>query len=148
MEIAAKMEAQGFQLIGERIAVIRDEAETRTKSGIYLSEAETLRPIRGTIVAVGDLAAQDGSFRVGDRITFEKYRGILHELPLFDGTKQEVEVFSSSSVYFIWRHDDPAQEQAELPLPSAGGGPTIQVDPVILRQFGVEPHVPDPGGLF
>ena len=39
--------------LGEKILVKRVEAETQTKSGIYLPESAKEKPITGTVIAVG-----------------------------------------------------------------------------------------------
>ena len=66
----------------DKIIVRRDEAETRTKSGIFLPETSKDRPKTGTIEAVGDgkLNTETGerialSVRAGDRIIFSSYSG-------------------------------------------------------------------------
>jgi chaperonin GroES len=66
----------------DKIIVRRDEAETRTKSGIFLPETSKDRPKTGTIEAVGDgkLNTETGerialTVKAGDRVIFSSYSG-------------------------------------------------------------------------
>ena len=66
----------------DKIIVRRDEAETRTKSGIFLPETSKDRPKTGTIEAVGDgkLNTETGArialtVKAGDRVIFSSYSG-------------------------------------------------------------------------
>lgn len=66
----------------DKIIVRRDEAESRTKSGIFLPETSKDRPKTGTIEAVGDgkLNTETGerialTVKAGDRIIFSSYSG-------------------------------------------------------------------------
>lgn len=68
--------------LGDKVLVIRDEAETITESGIYLPESAKDRPRTGTVQAVGDGALNtDTGERIpltvkkGDRIIFSSYAG-------------------------------------------------------------------------
>ncbi|MBU0553805.1 co-chaperone GroES [Myxococcota bacterium] len=65
----------------DRIIVKRLEAETKTKSGLYIPDSAKEKPIEGEVIAVGNgKVLDDGSVRtlevkVGDRILFGKYSG-------------------------------------------------------------------------
>lgn len=66
----------------DKIIVRRDEAESRTKSGIFLPETSKDRPKTGTIEAVGDgkLNTETGqrvplTVKAGDRVIFSSYSG-------------------------------------------------------------------------
>ncbi len=66
----------------DRIIVKRDEAESKTESGIYLPEGSKDRPKTGVIQAVGDgaLNKDDGTrvpltVKAGDRVIFSSYAG-------------------------------------------------------------------------
>ena len=68
--------------IGDRILVKRDEAETKTESGIYLPESAKDKPKSGTIQAVGDgsLNSDTGeriplTVKKGDKVIFNSYAG-------------------------------------------------------------------------
>ncbi|MCB9549390.1 MAG: co-chaperone GroES [Myxococcales bacterium] len=65
----------------DRIIVRRVEAETMTKSGLYIPDTAKEKPIEGEVIAVGNgKPADDGSIRAlevkaGDRVLFGKYSG-------------------------------------------------------------------------
>lgn len=68
--------------LGDKVIVRRDEAQTKTESGIFLPEGNKERPKSGTIEAVGDGAVNtDTGARIplnlkkGDRIIFSSYAG-------------------------------------------------------------------------
>ncbi|MDX2148933.1 MAG: co-chaperone GroES [Planctomycetota bacterium] len=66
----------------DKILVKRDEAETKTSSGIFLPEGTKDKPKTGVIQAVGDGALNTDtgeriplSVRKGDRVIFSSYSG-------------------------------------------------------------------------
>ena len=66
----------------DKILVKRDEAETKTTSGIYLPETSKDKPKTGTIQAVGDgaLNTETGqriplTVKKGDKVIFSSYSG-------------------------------------------------------------------------
>lgn len=66
----------------DKILVKRDEAETKTQSGIYLPETAKDKPKTGIVEAVGDgaLNTETGeriplTVRKGDRVIFSSYAG-------------------------------------------------------------------------
>lgn len=66
----------------DKILVKRDEAETKTASGIYLPETSKDKPKTGVVQAVGDgaLNTETGervplSLKKGDRVIFTTYSG-------------------------------------------------------------------------
>src|SRR5262245_34193350 len=68
--------------LGDKILVRRDEAQTKTDSGIFLPETGKERPKTGTVEAVGTgaLSTETGkrvplSVKKGDRIIFTSYAG-------------------------------------------------------------------------
>ncbi len=79
---AGKGRSASIKPLHDKIIVRRDEAETKTKSGIFLPETSKDRPKTGTIEAVGDgkLNTDTGeriplSVKAGDRIIFSSYSG-------------------------------------------------------------------------
>lgn len=60
----------GLQPLGDYVVAQADEAETKTKSGIYLPQGATEKPKTAKIVAVGKDATQ---VKVGDRIVYKSY---------------------------------------------------------------------------
>lgn len=68
--------------LGDKILVKRDEAETKTSSGIFLPETAKDKPKTGTIQAVGTGALNTDtgeriplSVKKGDRVIFSSYAG-------------------------------------------------------------------------
>ena len=65
----------------DRVLVKRNDEVTRTKSGLFLPESATEKPMQGTVLAVGQgRVADDGSLspltvQVGDQVIFGKYSG-------------------------------------------------------------------------
>ena len=65
----------------DRVLVKPAEAETKTKSGIYLPEGAKEKPLQGKVVAVGEgKLADDGSrtpvtVKKGDTVVYGKYSG-------------------------------------------------------------------------
>ncbi|MBX3356351.1 MAG: co-chaperone GroES [Phycisphaeraceae bacterium] len=68
--------------LGDKILVRRDEAATKTDSGIYLPESAKDKPKQGKIIAVGDgnLNRETGTrlpftVKKGDSVIFSSYAG-------------------------------------------------------------------------
>lgn len=68
--------------LGDKIIVKRDEATTRTESGIYLPETAKDKPKQGTILATGNgiLNKETGEYmpfsvKKGDKVIFSSYAG-------------------------------------------------------------------------
>ncbi len=65
----------------DRVLIQPAEAETKTKSGIYLPEGAAEKPAQGKVVAVGPgKALDDGAFaklsvKKGDTVIYSKYAG-------------------------------------------------------------------------
>ena len=65
----------------DRVLVKPTEAETKTKSGIFLPESATEKPMTGKVVAVGPGKLNDDSGRTalsvkkGDTVIYGKYAG-------------------------------------------------------------------------
>jgi chaperonin GroES len=79
----AKSKAAGtIRPLHDKILVKRDEAQTKTDTGIYLPETSKDKPKTGTIQAVGDgaLNTETGkriplSVKKGDKVIFSSYSG-------------------------------------------------------------------------
>lgn len=88
--------------LGGNILVKRVEAETKTKSGIFLPDSAKEKPKRGTILAVGDgKVLENGdkakfTVKKGDEILFTSYAGT--ELKI-DG--EEVLIMSEDDVLAV-----------------------------------------------
>ena len=84
--------------MNDRILVKRDEEEERSIGGIVIPDTAKEKPVRGTVVAVGNGKrlksgqVQVLSIKVGDKIYFGKYSGTEIKL---DGKE-----------YLIMREDD------------------------------------------
>lgn len=68
--------------LGDKIIIRRDEADTRTDSGIYLPESAKDQPRQGTVVALGNgvLNRESGEYmpftvKKGDSVLFSSYGG-------------------------------------------------------------------------
>ncbi|MBL9119973.1 MAG: co-chaperone GroES [Phycisphaerae bacterium] len=68
--------------LGDKILVKRDEAATKTESGIFLPESAKDKPKRGKVIAVGDgILNKDNGQRIpfsvkkGDSVIFSSYSG-------------------------------------------------------------------------
>src|SRR5688572_22718224 len=89
--------------LGDKVIVRRDEAETKTASGIFLPENAKDRPKTGTVEAVGNgsLNTDTGervplTVKKGDRIIFSSYSGT--EVKLND---QELLIMSEDDILAI-----------------------------------------------
>ena len=78
----AKSSKTSVRPLHDKILVKRDEAETKTASGIFLPETSKDKPKTGVIEAVGDgsLNTETGeriplSVKKGDRVIFSSYAG-------------------------------------------------------------------------
>lgn len=70
-----------FKPIKDRLVVLVSEAETQTKSGIFIPDAATEKPCQGQVLAAGSgRVAEDGTLvpmdvKIGDRVLFNKHAG-------------------------------------------------------------------------
>ena len=91
--------------LGDKILVKRDEAQSKTDSGIYLPETGKEKPKTGTVEAVGDGALNTDtgeriplSVKKGDRVIFSSYAGTEIKLNLND---QELLIMSEDDVLAV-----------------------------------------------
>lgn len=67
--------------LNDRILVVREEEEKKTKGGILIPDTAKEKPIRGKVVAVGPGRRDENGNRIpmdvkkGDKILFGKYAG-------------------------------------------------------------------------
>ncbi|MFA6046069.1 MAG: co-chaperone GroES [Phycisphaerales bacterium] len=78
----SKKTSSSIRPLGDKILVKRDEAQTKTDSGIYLPESSKDKPKTGTIEAVGtgNINTDTGeriplSVKKGDKVIFSSYAG-------------------------------------------------------------------------
>lgn len=111
-KVGARLIAAGVILYGDRVGVIRDPEEEKSKGGIILPDQARTKPIRGRVVVVGQgcdpADAEDpvAGMCIGDRVTFTKYNTIIMEVVLSDGEEPDpvnIEVMHSSDLYLAWR---------------------------------------------
>jgi len=110
IELAAELQAMTYEIIGERVGVLADEAEEKIGS-IIIPETSKIRPIRGTIVVLGQaLVNPDAETKrkyagvdIGKRVTFNKYLNIVQKVKRMDGSDLEIIVLHASDIYFCWR---------------------------------------------
>lgn len=106
--LSAKLAAAGGKLYGEKVAIIKDDAETMSAGGIHIPDVSQRKPLRGRLVMIGlgirESQEKDGSksqwagMAVGDLLTFSKYDGTLIAIPLPEETI-DVEVMHGFDVY-------------------------------------------------
>lgn len=72
----------GIRPLHDKLLVKRDEAETKTASGIFIPEGGKEKPKSGTVIAVGDGALNTDTgeripltLKKGDKIIFSSYSG-------------------------------------------------------------------------
>jgi chaperonin GroES len=89
--------------LGDKLIVRRDEAQTKTASGIFLPETGKEKPKTGTIEAVGTGALNTDtgeriplSVKKGDRVIFTSYAGT--EVKLND---QELLIMSEDDILAV-----------------------------------------------
>lgn len=90
---------------GDHIAVVPEEMETMTASGIVIPDtAKGEKSAIGTVIAVGNGEGCDEEknpskyFKVGEKVVFGKYSGEDIELTTKDGKKKDVKFLSMDSV--------------------------------------------------
>lgn len=77
--------ALNIRPLGSRVVIQAQEAETKTKSGIYIPDSAKEKPLRGEVVAVGNGTKDEAmELKVGDVVLYGKYAGTKVE---FDGTE-------------------------------------------------------------
>ena len=73
--------ARKLQPLGDRVVVKAIEAETQTKSGLYVPDTAKERPQEGSVIAVGPGRVTDDGKRiemevkVGDTVVYSKFAG-------------------------------------------------------------------------
>ena len=82
MAKAATASAPKVRPLGDKVLVKRDEAETRTESGLYLPEKAKDKPKSGAVIAVGPGAVNTETgeripmtLKKGDKVLFTSYAG-------------------------------------------------------------------------
>lgn len=107
--VAAEVEALQYIVPGSKVLIIRDEAMEQTSTGgIILREEAQARPLKGTIIGLGQGILRDPAtydldgIYVGMRATFSKYEGHKESIALLDGDTVEVEFLTSADLYLIW----------------------------------------------
>ncbi len=60
--------------LADRLVALREVAQTKTASGIYLPDSSTEKPVIAKVVAIGPDVA---SLKVGDRIVYKEYATTL-----------------------------------------------------------------------
>jgi co-chaperonin GroES (HSP10) len=109
MQVAAEIRALGYVVPGSKLLIMRDQPmEQETAGGIILREEAQARPLKGTIIALGqgimkcpedyDLDGID----VLMRATFSKFEGHKESIALLDGDVVEVEFLTAADLYLVW----------------------------------------------
>lgn len=68
--------------LGMRVLIRPEEAEEKTKSGLYIPESAKEKSLQAVVVAVGD--GKDITVKAGDKVIYETFGG--HEIKI-DGVK-------------------------------------------------------------
>jgi co-chaperonin GroES (HSP10) len=106
-DVTAGLAAMGMDIVGERIAVVRDPELEQIGSIIVPDTARKKEP-RGTIVGVGvGVAAMEDSavlgIEVGKRAMYTKYNPIDFYVTLPNGVQARLELMHVSDVYLCWK---------------------------------------------
>jgi chaperonin GroES len=56
--------------LADRLVAVREEAETKTASGLYLPDAAKEKPVVAKVIAVGKEVKE---VKVGDRVVYKEY---------------------------------------------------------------------------
>ncbi len=73
--------ALNIRPLGTRVVVKVQEAETKTKSGIFIPDSAKEKPLRGEVMAVGNGTKDEAmELKVGDVVLYGKYAGTKIEL--------------------------------------------------------------------
>ncbi len=56
--------------LADRVVAVREQAQEKTASGLYLPESSKEKPVIATVVAVGPKVAD---VKVGDKIVYKEY---------------------------------------------------------------------------
>lgn len=109
VNVIASIEATGMVFYGERIAVIRDPEEEKTKGGLFIPDQARRKEPRGTVVAIGlGVDCSDDNpvtgLKVGDRVMYTKYNPIAFNVTLLDGQQVSLELMHVSDLYIGWRN--------------------------------------------
>lgn len=59
-----------IQPLGDRIVAVREKAQEKTASGLYLPDSSKEKPIMAEVVAVGPEAT---ALKIGDKIIYKEY---------------------------------------------------------------------------
>ncbi len=64
-----------LQPLGKRILVLPEQAQEKTKGGLYIPESasEDKKPASGTVVKLGTADKSKFHMKVGDKVFFKKY---------------------------------------------------------------------------
>lgn len=83
--------------LGARVVIKAQEAETVTKSGIFIPDSAKEKPLRGEVMAAGNGTKDEAmELKVGDVVLYGKYAGTKIE---YDG--QEYLIMNQSDVLAI-----------------------------------------------
>ncbi len=73
--------ALNIRPLGTRVVVKVQEAETKTKSGIFIPDSAKEKPLRGEVMAAGNGTKDEAmELKVGDVVLYGKYAGTKIEL--------------------------------------------------------------------
>lgn len=117
LDFAAWLEAAGVVLYGERIGIVRDEADdfVGAKKLIVMPDSHKRDAKRGTVVIVGKGIQTEAKgealdpgligMHKGDKVLFNVYRTLEVSIPSEGGNMVKVSVFHAADIYFGFRPD-------------------------------------------
>lgn len=110
-EFAAWIEANGVVFFGEKVVVVRDQADETLGSGIIIaSKTHQKKQKRGTVVAIGlgidEEHKELAGLNIGDRVIFNVYNTLELEIPDKNGVPHTVQVFHAADIYAGFRKLD------------------------------------------
>lgn len=64
-----------LQPLLDLVVLEREEAIQQTASGIYIPDTAQEKPLRGTIVAIGNKLSEKSPVELGSKVLYKKYAG-------------------------------------------------------------------------
>lgn len=105
------MEAQHIGCAGPRIVVLRDDSEKESAGGIIIPDQAQIKKRKGTVLRIGDGVGHVASeyqvtnLAVGDRVSFNAYDGVEHDIDT-DLGELPVLVTHIRNVYLYWPREE------------------------------------------
>lgn len=59
----------------DNVLIQRDEALEKTASGLYIPDTAKEKPLKGTVIAIGNKLSEKTPIKVGSKVLYKKYGG-------------------------------------------------------------------------